>query len=355
MKKNLFAIAVFAFLLLGCPNNISVNTSQNQNSNGGGNGGSGSTAPSVDDPNAKTILVVQNQSSISITSLKYCGAETGVLTPGGTWNAKFTDATQGYIYLDVTLGDSSTIHLRTQETVIIEKDKKRTFNITNNTIVIDQEKPMNLSAVAENFSLDGGIFLCYKDLEKHETLYRYFSDGIMYEIMARDNTYTKIITPVRYQGNVITFSGGGGSVQAKVTAAGMTLENTFFPRVTDPAIIQTIKNTPVSQAPQPPAPQQPSQSEQSLDGKICVMGNTSEQPVVTMFAYFSAGTVYGIERKDGVFTKVNIGMTYQGTIIYTGGVPEQIIVTDSGLRKPDGVFWPFVNDSEVITKIKALF
>ena len=103
MKKILFAIIGIMFSIAGCK--------QANNS-----------AAAADKPNAKTVLVLQNQSSLSLANIKYCGKEIETLMSGKTWSAQFTDATQGYIYFDLELGGSK-VNVRTQETVIIEKDK----------------------------------------------------------------------------------------------------------------------------------------------------------------------------------------------------------------------------------------
>ncbi|MGP1577773.1 MAG: hypothetical protein ACTTH7_09920 [Treponema sp.] len=365
MKKNLFAIAVFAFLLFGCPNNIAVNTSQNQTpQNGGGSGGTGGTTPSVDDPNAKTILTLQNNSSVSLDNIKYAGKETEHLVPGASWIAKSVDKLQGYIYFDV-LGTQ----VHTNEPIIIQKDKKLTHNITDNTLVIGVGgKPGTMPLLQlyqqlnggsnppphspQQAELEGGVFLIYQ--HNDTAYYQYFSNGIVYEVEYTRAGWKKYSRGGRYQGQTLQLP-NGTSIQLTVTADGIRLPNGGTNRrISDPAIINTIKNLPVS-----PLQQHPSspQGTQSLEGKICVPGDTPENPGVKILLYFLNGTVHGIQRQNGVLTRFSTGMTYHGTVLRAeSGATEQLTITDGGLIKPDGSFWSFLSDSsEIAEAIKALF
>lgn len=252
---------------------------------------------STEEANTKTILMVQNQSSVPISNIKYCGKETAALAQGKTWKAEFTDKTQGYIYFDLGDGD---VHVRTQETVITEKDNTHTFNITDNTMVVDKDKTISLSAIAKNFVLDGGVFLYYDDPETHEVVYWYFFDGVVYDIVKTNNTYKKYrqLMPMTYKGNIITFSDDHSnpdeniqsrSVEVKVTATGMMYEGRLFQRVTDPVIIQAIKDTPVSQLP-------------SLDGGIFFDKEIADA-AIKVYRYFSMGFVYFIMYNNNKYIK----------------------------------------------------
>ncbi|MEL3905834.1 MAG: hypothetical protein P1P65_02210 [Treponema sp.] len=339
MKKMVFTMTVFASLLLGCPNNI-----QNR------------TAPPADELNAKTILLLQNQSSLPLANIKYCGKETSALTPGGTWTAKFTDAAQGYIYFDLELGGSK-VTVRTQETVIIEKDKKQTFNITDNTVVINKEKPITLSAMPKNYVLEGGIFDIGEHPETHEKYYHYFLNGQVYYIGRIDNKYKKQYAPMTYQGNVITsfyLDYKEGNVQhtehkqtVTVTEEGMEDNGVLVqPRVTDSAVIQAVKDTPVSQPP-------------SLNGCIFFEKEIKEDAEKTtkIYSYFYHGDIYFIVNKDNKYIKLETRDRYirfynMYFILLDDGGMSSIEVQDDYIIDTEDRRCPRITDSTIIQAVK---
>ena len=343
MKKIFFIFAFFCFLLISCPNKVTVSPKQNQ---------SGTT----DDPKAKTVLLLQNQSSLSLANIKYCGKETKTLAPSGTWSAQFTDAAQGYIYFDLELSGIK-VTVRTQETVIIEKDKKLTFNITDNTVIIGKEKPITLSAMPKNYVLEGGIFDMGEHPETHEKYYQYFLNGQVYYIGRIDNKYKKQTAPAIYQDNVITFFSLNykeGNVQHNerkqtviVTEAGIEDNGVLVqPRVTDSAVIQAIKDTPVSEPP-------------SLDGCIVFEKEIKEDTEKTtkIYSYFYHGGIYFIVNKDNKYIKFETRDRYirfynMYFILLDDGGMSSIEVQDDCIIDAEDRRCPRITDSAIIEVIK---
>jgi len=283
MRKILFAVIGIIFFITGCKQ---VNNT------------------AADKPNTRTILLLQNQSSLPLANIKYCGKETKTLMSGRTWNAQFTDATQGYIYFDLELGGNK-VNVRTQETIIIEKDKKYTFNITDNTVVISKEKPITLSAIPKNYVLEGGIFFMGENPKTHEKYYQYFLNGRVYAIGNISNHYKKYAYPEIYQGNVIThfyldYDYKEGNVREKeqkktVTVTESGIEDNgilMLPRVTDPVVIQRIKDTPVSEPP-------------SLDDGVFLEKEIKEttEKTIKIYSYFYHGGIHFIVNKDNKYIK----------------------------------------------------
>lgn len=337
MKKILFAIIGIMFSIAGCK--------QANNS-----------AAAADKPNAKTVLVLQNQSSLSLANIKYCGKEIETLMSGKTWSAQFTDATQGYIYFDLELGGSK-VNVRTQETVIIEKDKKYTFNITDNTVVINKEKPITISAMTKNYVLEGGIFFMGENPKTHEKYYQYFLNGRVYDIGNINNKYKKYASPAIYQGNVITrfyLDYGEGNVQEKerkenftVTEAGIEYNGVvILPRITDPVVIQAIKDTPVSEPP-------------SLHDGVFLEKEIREdsEKTIKIYSYFYRGSIHFIVGKDNKYIKFEtrdrcIQHFNSHFIVTDEGGMYSIEVHDDCIIDAEDRRCPRITDSSIIQAVK---
>lgn len=344
MKKIFFIFTVFCFLLISCPNKVTVSPKQNQ---------SGTT----DDPKAKTVLLLQNQSSLSLSNIKYCGKEIETLAPSGTWSAQFTDAAQGYIYFDLELGGSK-VNVRTQETVIVEKDKKHTFNITDNTVVINKEKKtITISAMTKNYVLEGGIFFMGENPKTHEKYYQYFLNGRVYGIGTINNKYKKYDFPAIYQGNVITrfyLAYEKGNIQEKehkqtviVTEAGIEYNGVLVqPRVTDSAVIQAVKDTPVSEPP-------------SLRDGVFLEKEIKEdsEKTIKIYSYFYRGSIYFIVNKDNKYIKFETRDRYiqhfsSHFIVPDDGGMHSIEVHDEYLIEDRDRRCPRITDSSIIQAVK---
>jgi hypothetical protein len=129
--KKIFAItAIFALLFTACGDGDSEKNNGNNNGNDG------------------TTLKIQNESFSEITEVKWSDLSFGRLTKGsyfvnGSNAVTGFEGGIGYIYFK---RETSPINARTDELITISKGEKRTFVITDNTIIVEVDNTSNKGA-----------------------------------------------------------------------------------------------------------------------------------------------------------------------------------------------------------------
>jgi hypothetical protein len=130
MKKALLVLAIiWTALLSGCPQPTDYTEGDNTGSD------------------AK--LKVQNQSSVTLTSVKWGGQE--FYTAFQPSASKTVDVAEGSSYLFFTLIGMGRIECRTQEVITVNKDETKALTLTDNTLVValdDTNNPQALGTIA---------------------------------------------------------------------------------------------------------------------------------------------------------------------------------------------------------------
>jgi len=104
---------------------------------------------------AKTELVLENQSSISIKEIKYSGktllSDSGrsfVLVAGGVAKLQLNGAGNGYVFFSIIdKANNKEIEVRSSEVIAIEKGMTHTFTITDNTLVVPKGSSLGLPII----------------------------------------------------------------------------------------------------------------------------------------------------------------------------------------------------------------
>jgi hypothetical protein len=122
--KKLFALtAIFALVLAGCGDEDSTNNSTNNDNNG------------------NTSLKIQNESFSEITDVRWSSVTfvqgTDAIRNGSHITKNVQDG-NGYIYFK---RKTNPINVRTDQSVVVEKNEQKVFVITDNTLVVDVDNP----------------------------------------------------------------------------------------------------------------------------------------------------------------------------------------------------------------------
>jgi len=131
--KKLFALTViFALVLAGCGDK-----GASDEGNGGNNGNNDG------DSNGNTSLKIQNESFSEITDVRWSSitfVQGTEAIRNGSHITKNVQEGNGYIYFK---RKTNPINVRTDQSVVVEKNEQKVFVITDNTLVVDVDNPSN--------------------------------------------------------------------------------------------------------------------------------------------------------------------------------------------------------------------
>ena len=118
--------------------------------------------------------------------------------------------------------------------------QKRIMSLAGALVILMSAVGLLTSCLQSNSVLEGNVFKGGDD-----RIYYYFSGGVVYAAVNYDGVWKKHDTGMTYKGKTVN-DPTRGSIEAVVKGDGIDLSGVYLKKVTDQALIDKIKNLPVT-------------------------------------------------------------------------------------------------------------
>ena len=118
--------------------------------------------------------------------------------------------------------------------------QKKIMSLAGALVILMSAVGLLTSCLQSNSVLEGNVF----ELQHQPGAYYYFSGGIVYGVHGMNGKWTKVNIGT-YKGKTVTLT-GMGIIEAGVKGNGIELNGVYMAKVTDQALIDKIKNLPVT-------------------------------------------------------------------------------------------------------------